>query len=209
MKEYRQNVHRYSLIFWAVLCTATAVFCFVQSHHLISRRLRIEETLAGVMFLILGPAALTAYEVRSRRVWVGLSEEGLVISGQLTIPWEEIREVRRRRPLLRKSTGPAQVSGFDPSDIPASTGGCIDVGCFSSLSEIFIAILLVIAVAFAVWVVVFVFIPLVVVPVLEVFVPFGDRIRIRTRRRTLLLRDLSDADEFLAKLGRHVRVSAD
>ena len=83
----------------------------------------------------------------------------------------------------------------------------MDIGCFSSLSEIFIVILLIVAVAFAVWVIAFVFIPLVIIPVLEVFVPFGDRIRIRTGRRTLLLRDLSDADEFVAAIGKHVRVS--
>jgi hypothetical protein len=207
VKEYRQNVHRYSLLFWALLCTSTAVFCFVHSHHLISRRLRIEETLAGVLFLILGPAALTAYEVRSRLVWVSLSDDGLVISGGRTIPWEEIREVQRRRPLLRSSAGPARSPGFDPGDLASSTGGCMDIGCFSSLSEIFIVILLIVAVAFAVWVIAFVFIPLVIIPVLEVFVPFGDRIRIRTGRRTLLLRDLSDADEFVAAIGKHVRVS--
>src|SRR5581483_8757624 len=57
MKEYRQNVHRSSLLSRAALCTATAVFCFVHSPRLITRRLRLEETLAGVLFLILGPAA--------------------------------------------------------------------------------------------------------------------------------------------------------
>jgi len=46
----------------------------------------------------------------------------------------------------------------------------------------------------------------VVVPVLEVFIPFGDRIR--ARRRTVRLRDLSDADEFMARLAPRVRVVA-
>src|SRR5436190_16560993 len=108
MKEYRQNSHSLSLIFWALLCTATAIFCFVHSHHLISRKLRIEETLVGVMFLVLGPAALVAYLVRARTVWVSLDSEGLIVSGGRTIPWEEIREVKRRPPVLRRDSGPAR-----------------------------------------------------------------------------------------------------
>ena len=209
MKEYRQNSHSVSLIWWAVLCTATAVFCFVHSRHLMNRTLRLEEILVGVMFLVLGPAALVAYLVRARTVWVSLGPEGLLVSGGRTIPWGEIREVKRRRPVLRRGSGPAQAPDFNPGDAVGNTGGCIDFGCFTGLSEFFIGVVIVIAFAFAVWVICFVFVPLVIIPVLEVFIPFGDLIKIRTGKRTLVLRDLSDADEFMSKIGEHVRVSAE
>lgn len=208
MKEYHQNSHIFSLIFWAVLCTFTALFCFFHSHHLVSRALRLEEILVGVMFLVLGPAALVAYLVRARTVWVGLGSDGLVVSGGRTIPWEEIREVKRRKPVLRRDSGPAKVSEFD-ANMMGNAGGCVDFGCFTGLGEFFIGVLIVVAFAFAVWVICFVFVPLIIIPVLEVFIPFGDLIRIRTGRRTLVLRDLSDADEFMSKLGEHVRVSAE
>jgi hypothetical protein len=208
MKEYRQNSHSYSLVFWALLCTATAVFIFIHSHHLISRRLRIEETLVGVMFLILGPAAMAAYLVRARAVWVSLAADGLVISGGRTIPWKEMREVSRRRPLLRKTTGPAQVAEFKGADtIMDASGGCINPGCLAGFGEVIMGVLLIAAFAVAVWLVFFVFVPLVILPVLEVFTPFGDVIKIRMGRRTLVLRDLSDADEFMAKIGERVRVA--
>jgi hypothetical protein len=210
MKEYRQDSHVVSLVIWSLLCSATAAACFVHSHHLINRMLRTEEILTGILLLILGPAAFTAYLVRARRVWVGLEPGGLVLSGRRPIPWEEIREVKRRRPLLRRSSGPAQTSNFDTGEVlNATAGGCRNVGCLTSLGELFVGVLLIFALAFAVWLVFFVFIPLVIIPVLEVFVPFGDVIRIRTRTRTLVLRDLSDADEFMAKIGERVRVSAE
>jgi len=208
MKEYRQNSHSFSLIFWAVLCTFTALFCFFHSHHLVSRTLRLEEILVGVMFLVLGPAALAAYLVRARTVWVSLLPDGLSISGGRTIPWEDIREVKRRRPVLRRESGPTKVSEFD-TNLVGNAGGCVDFGCVTGLGEFFIGVLIVVAFAFAIWVIAFVFIPLVIIPVLEVFIPFGDLIKIRTGKRTLVLRDLSDADEFMSKLGEHVRVSAE
>ncbi len=209
MKEYRQNSHSASLIWWAVLCTATALFCFMHSHHLVNRTLRLEEILVGVMLLVFGPAALVAYLVRARTVWVGLDSDGLIVSGRRTIPWEEIREVKRRRPVLRRCSGPAQAPDFNTGDVMGNAGGCVDFGCFTGLSELFIGVLIVVAFAFAVWVIAFVFVPLVIIPVLEVFIPFGDLIKIRTRKRTLILRDLSDADEFMSKFGEHVRVSAE
>lgn len=210
MKEYRQNSHVWSLVFWSLLCSATATFCFVHSHHLISRRLRIEECLAGGgMFLVPGPAALAAYLVRARMVWVGLEEDGLRVSSRRTIAWEEIREVRRRRPLLRSGSGPAQAPGFDAGEVLRNTGGCVDPGCITGLGEFFVAVLIVVAFAFAVWFIVFVFVPLVIIPVLEVFVPFGDVIRVRARGGTLVLRDLSAADEFMPKVRERVRVVAE
>jgi hypothetical protein len=58
----------------------------------------------------------------------------------------------------------------------------------------------------ALWLLFFVFVPLLVVPILEVFAPFGDRIRIQARNRRLVLRDLRDADEFLSRVAPHCRV---
>jgi hypothetical protein len=187
----------------------TAVFCFVHSRHLVSRTLRLEEVLVGVMLLVLGPASLAAYLVRARTVWVSLDSDGLIVSGRRTIPWEEIRDVTRRRPLLRKDSGPAQVPAFDADQVTGNAGGCVDFGCLAGVGELFIGVLLIVALAFAVWVVFFVFVPLVIITVLEVFIPFGDLIKIRTGKRTLVLRDLSDADEFMSTVGAHVRVSAD
>jgi hypothetical protein len=210
MKEYRQNAHCWSLLFWALLCTATAIFIFVHSHHLISRRLRIEETLAGVMLLILGPAALAAYLARARAVWVGLTSDGLVVSGGRLVPWAEIRDVKRRRPVLRKSSGPAQVPEITAPDLPRNVGtGCLDLGCIAGGGELFAVIAILLAAVWAAWLIVGVIVPLLVIPVMEVFVPFGDRITIRTRGRTLVLHDLSDADEFMAKIGSRVRVTRD
>jgi hypothetical protein len=45
-----------------------------------------------------------------------------------------------------------------------------------------------------------------ILPVQEVFIPFGDLIKIRTGKGTLVSRDLSDADEFMSRIGEHVRV---
>ena len=45
MKEYRQNSHAASLVFWAGLCTATAIVLFAHSHKVVSRALKAEEIL--------------------------------------------------------------------------------------------------------------------------------------------------------------------
>jgi hypothetical protein len=209
MKEYRQNSHSVSLVFWAILCSAAASVLFIHSHRIISRALRIEEILGGIALLIFGPAALAVYLIRARRVWVTVHDErGIVLSGRRTIAWEEILGVVRRPPLLRKSSGPAQIPSFETGNVMSGIGsGCGDVGCFTGLSEFFVGALLVVAALFALWVVFFVFIPLVILPALEVFVPFGDRIKIVTRRGTLVLRDLSDADDFMARVGRRPRLA--
>ncbi|HLY10181.1 MAG TPA: hypothetical protein VKW04_12815 [Planctomycetota bacterium] len=162
------------------------------------------------MFLVLGPASLAAYLVRARTVWVTLDADGMGISGGRTVPWGDIREVRRRRPLLRRDSGPAHVSEFN-RDVLEHAPGCIslDSGCLSGLGELLVGLMLVLAFAFAVWLIFFVLVPLLLIPVLEVFIPFGDLIQIRTGGRTLVLRDLSDADDFMTRIGPHVRVSLD
>jgi hypothetical protein len=116
------------------------------------------------------------------------------VSGRRVIPWEDIYKAERRRPRLRKSSGPAEVPEFNPD--PVGALGCGE-GCFVGLGEIFVGMILIAAALFAVWLVCFVFVPLLVIPVLEVFGPLGDRIRIHTRRGTFVLRDLRDADEFM------------
>ena len=198
MKEYRQNSHAFSLVSWAILCTLTAIVLFVHSHKVVSRALKTEEILGGVALLIFGPAALTAYLLRARHVWVSVDQlRGIVVSGRRVIPWDDIRSVERLRPAFRRSTGPTEVAPFNP-DVPGDLGwGCAD-GCFVGASELFAFLAIIAAALFAIWAICFVFVPLIVVPVLEVFAPFGDRIRIRVRGGgSFLLRDLRDADEFL------------
>jgi hypothetical protein len=197
MKEYRQNSHTFSLAFWAALCTATAIVLFVHSHKIVSRALKAEEILAGVAFLIFGPAALAVYVIRSRAVWVSVDHvRGLVVNGTRTIPWEEVYRVERRRPRLRRESGPTQARPWS-LDSANLAGGCAD-GCLIGGSEAVIVLLILGAALFVFWLVFFALVPLLILPLLEVFAPFGDRIRIQSRRGTLVLRDLSDADEFMA-----------
>jgi hypothetical protein len=199
MKEYRQNSHTRSLIVWTILCTATALVLFYHSHKIVSRALRTEEILAGVALLIFGPAALAAYLLRARRVWVSVDQiRGIVVAGGRVIPWEEVLRVDRRRPAFRKSSGPIQVPEMGASDALGSAGsGCLNFGCLAGVGEIFAGLLLLVAAVYVLWLLIFVVIPLVALVVLEVFAPFGDRIRIVTRGRTIVLHDLSDADEFM------------
>jgi len=198
MKEYRQSSHDKSLIFWAVLCTATAIVLFVHSHKVVSRTLKVEEILAGVALLVFGPAALTAYLLRARHVWVSVDQiRGIVVSGRRVIPWDDIRSVERRRPAFRRSTGPTEVPPLT-SDI-LSSAGCAD-GCLIGGSELFAFVAIAAAALFAVWIICFVFVPLILLPVLEVFAPFGDRFKIVTRKGTLVLRDLRDADDFMRQV---------
>jgi hypothetical protein len=162
----------------------------------VSRALMIEEILAGVALLVFGPAALTAYLLRARHVWVSVDQiRGIVVSGRRVIPWDDIRTVERRRPAFRKSTGPVEVS-----PIGRSMDGCVDPGCLEFAGELVIAVALIFAAFLAIWLVFFVIIPLIVIPVLEVFAPFGDRFRIVTRKGTLVLRDLRDADDFMRQI---------
>jgi hypothetical protein len=209
MKEYRQNSHAKSLVVWAILCTATAIVLFNHSHRILSRVLKTEEILAGVALLILGPAALTVYLLRARKVWVSVDDgRGIMVSGRSVIAWEDIVRIQRKRPSLRKSSGPAEVGSFEPDSVTRSlstaTGGCLDLGCFLGIGEFAVAGMILFAALFAIWLLCFVVVPLLLLPLLEVFAPFGDRIRIVTRRRgSLVLRDLRDADEFVGRISHH------
>jgi hypothetical protein len=199
MKEYRQNSHTFSLAFWAVLCSATAIVLFIHSHKIVSRVLRTEEILGGIALLMFGPAALTLYLIRARRIWVSVDfSRGILVRGRHLIPWEDIRRVERRRPSLRNTSGPAQAPDFDPSGAANWGGGCVDAGCWTGISEFFVAGILIVAAFFFIWLIFFVVIPLLLIPILEVFAPFGDRIKVVTRHGSLVLRDLSDADEFVS-----------
>lgn len=68
-------------------------------------------------------------------------------------------------------------------------------------------VVILIAVVVLAWLIIAVLIPLILVPVLEVFAPFGDRIRIRAKGRTLFLRDLRGADQFVEEVGTKAPVS--
>lgn len=197
MKEYRQNSHTRSLVVWAVLCTATAIVLFIHSRQVVSRALKAEEILLGVALLIFGPAALTAYLLRARHVWVSVDQlRGIVVSGHRVIPWDDIRSIERRRPSFRKTTGPTEVRApeVDASALAANLG-C--EGCVVGLGEFVVVVALILALAFAFWLVIVVMVALIVIPVLEVFAPFGDRFKIVAKKGTLVLRDLRDADDFM------------
>jgi hypothetical protein len=199
MKRYRQDAHVIPLVFWAVLCAAAATIFFVHSGKISNRVLSLEEIVAGVGLLVLGPLALTVYLVRARTVWVGVDpERGIVFRGERLIPWDEIRSVERRRPRLRRESGPA---GMPEQGWMRHASGCGDPGCgcvnVSSLGELFAVVGLLLAALVAIWFLFVVVVPLLVVPLLEVFAPFGDRVKIVARGRTLVLRDLREADEFV------------
>lgn len=199
MREYRQDSHTRSLVIWTILCTLTAAVLFYHSHKVVSRALKAEEILAGVALLIFGPASLTVYLVRARRLYVAILEHGLAVGGRGVIPWSDVLQVTRLRPRFRKTSGPTEVSEFSPDSLP-DAGGCAD-GCATGLGELLAVIGIVIAALFAIWVIVAVFVPLIVIPLLEVFAPFGDRITVTTRSSgRLVLRDLSDADEFMRRV---------
>ncbi len=197
MKEYRQDAHTLSLAVWAALCAAVTVFLIAHggSHP-------VQELVLGAALLLFGPAALLVYILRARRVWVGVDpEQGIVVSGRFVLPWGEIERIERRRPRLRKTTGPG---GVTHGDVLRKGGeGCIDWGgCFVVGSEgFFVLIVLLLAALVAFWLVVGVLVPLLLVPLLEVFAPFGDRLKIVARGRKLVLRDLRGADEFLREVG--------
>ncbi|MBI3856286.1 MAG: hypothetical protein HY293_11410 [Planctomycetes bacterium] len=201
MKEYRQNSHTLTLVFWSILCAGAAAVLFIQSRQVVSRALKAEEILAGVAFLIFGPAALTAYLLRARHVWVSVDQiRGVVVSWRRVIPLEEIESIERRRPVFRRSTGPFQMPDTPGSDVLrgwGSAGGCLDLGCLGFAGEVAIGIMILIAAFYVLWLLFFVILPLLLLPLAEVFAPFGDRIRIKTRTGSLLLRDLREADEFL------------
>jgi amino acid transporter len=206
---FRQDAHLVSLIVWAVLSAGVAVFLFVHSKTIVDRDWQLNEIAAGGFLLLFGPVALGLYILRARLMWVEVDpDRGLVLNGSTLIPWADVDHIERKCPLFRKSTGPAQLTqGFDPSAIAAD--GCFPTGCAVSEGEGLLlagGIILLFAAFFVIWFVVFVFIPLIAVPVIEVFAPLGDRIRIVGKHRSLLLRDLRHADRFIESVRPHVPI---
>lgn len=198
---YRQNSHVVALIAWAVLCSSAAAVLFVTGH-------RSAAMIGGAALLVFGPAALVVYVLRANLVWVKVDpEKGIVVGGSRVIPWSEIERIERRRPRLRRTTGSAEAGslGTDRSCL-GGCDGCIVVDGEAALLGLG-AVLLAGAVIFLFWLVFLVVVPLIIVPVLEVFAPLGDRIRIVTAKRVLVLRDLRDADAFLAEVRPRVPIS--
>jgi hypothetical protein len=198
VKSYRQNAHVLSLVAWSLLCAAAAGLLFYHSARIVSRPLHWMEIAGGAALLLLGPAAFVVYLLRANLVWVSVDpEEGIVVSGKRVIPWEEIERVERRRPKLRKKSGPAEAATLKESYSGCGDwGGCGSVDGEGALIVIGIVLVLLAAVVLF-WLIAFVLVPLIIIPVLEVFAPLGDRITIVAGRRGLLLRDLRDADAFL------------
>lgn len=211
MREYRQNAHVRSLVAWALMCAAAAAVLFWHSGRIVDRALRIEEIAGAVLLLVVGPAVLAVYLIRAELVWVSIEPaRGVLVRGKRLIPWESIVRIERRRPKLRRKAGPAEMPELPRRLKDWKPEGCADPGCLIAVGEgwliglAFVAVLL--ALFVAVWLVGFVLVPLIVVPVIEVLAPFGDRVRIVTLGRSLLLRDLREADEFVARAREHVEV---
>ncbi|MBI2933669.1 MAG: hypothetical protein HYY16_18655 [Planctomycetes bacterium] len=202
MKRYRQDSHIVSLVVWASLCAATAILLFAHSAKIIDRPLRFGEIAGGAALLIFGPVALTLYLARARWVWVGVDpQRGILVGGRRLISWNEILRVERAGPTFRKTAGPAQLAPAEPPSL-SDGPGCLTYG-FEGLA---VVAFLILAVWVLFWLIFFVFIPLLIVPALEVFAPFGDRVKIVTRSGSIRLRHLREADEFLREVGQHVRV---
>ena len=196
MKEYRQDSHTGPLVVWAVLCLLTALFLFAHAGRIVDRMLRTEEVLLAVGLLIVGPMGLATYLYRARHVWVSVVSDGLLVSGKHLVPWEDIVRVERRPPRLRSTSGPPRV----PEGVawPVDDGGCL-----LELGAVGVAVGVLLLALAVLWAIVAIVVPLLFIPVLEIYAPFGDRMRIHRRRgRPITLRDLRDADELLARLAR-------
>ena len=210
MRAFRQDSHTGPLIAWAALCVLTAAFLFFHAGKISDRVLRVEEIAAGAGLLVVGPVVLAVYLYRARHVWVGVDvPQGIVVSGRHLIPWDAIVRVERRRPRLRAKSGPVEIR--KPPSPSLEAGGCLDAGCFAGLESLAIVgglIALAAAAFVGFWLLFFVVVPAFLVPLLEVFAPFGDRIRVvPASGRPLVLRDLRGADEFMAALPRGVKVA--
>lgn len=210
MKIYRQDSHIFSLVAWTVICAAAAGVLFYHAPHIVSRSLRWTEYVGGAALLLLGPVSFLVYLLRARWIWVRVDpQKGIVVSDRYTIPWNAIQRIERKRPRFRKKSGPAE-----PGKAGDVGGGCVDVGgCGLDAGGVGAAALAVVLLLAAVlilwWLIVVVLIPLLVVPLLEVFAPFGDRIKIVGGKKTIVLRDLRGADEFLTEIGDRATISSD
>lgn len=208
-REYRQDAHTASLFVWMLLCASVAAFLFVHSGKLLSRPLAMAEMAGGVALLIFGPVGLAVYLYRARRVWVSVEpSKGITESGRTFIPWEAIERIERRKPLLRGKGGPAELSALKAGDFfedSPAWGGCF---LFPEGTLVFLTIgLLVLAGVLLYWLVFVAFIPLLIVPVLEVYAPLGERVIIVLRSgRPLVLRDLRDAGDLLWQVRGRVEV---
>jgi len=200
MREYRQDSHTWPLAAWTVLCVLTAVSFFAYAGGIDDRGLGFGLVAAGAGLLVIGPVVLVVYLYRARHVWVGVDvPQGVVVSGRHVIPWEAIVRVERRRPRLRRTSGPAQ-----PAEMAEVSEGCFAAA--DDIAALFLVVVLLSLTLLVAWLIWGVLISLLVVPLLEVFAPFGDRIRIvTTAGRPLVLRDLRGADEFMSKLPRGIQ----
>ncbi|MBI2900880.1 MAG: hypothetical protein HYY17_11905 [Planctomycetes bacterium] len=195
---YRQDSHLLSLLSWflfSTLCAGIYVYWRTQTNP----PLRVVEIASIAVVLGVGLFSFVVYWLRSRTNWVVIdSEKGLVVSEREVISWSDLLRVERRTPVFRSSTGPLEAPAWTR---PRSTDG-VDVavdaailllggrnrpgrgGCTGLLY-------------------LFAFVAL--MPILEVWLPFGDRITIHHRNGTLVLRDLRGAGEFLDSIRRSVR----
>jgi hypothetical protein len=199
--EYRQDAHVASLSVWTLLCAGTATVLFIHSDRLLSRPLQIAEILGGFALLVLGPMALAVYLYRSRHVWVSVDRErGIRVGEKGFIAWQDIERIERRCPRLRSKAGPAEIPSL--GDLTGKNSWCADVFlCMTQSGPLVLAFFLVLLALPFFWAIFVVFIPLVIVPVVEVFAPLGDRLVITVREgRPLLLRDLRNADGFLTEV---------
>lgn len=188
---------------WALLCVVAGGILVHRSAEIASRPLRLTQTVGGLGMLLLGPAALAVYLFRARTVWVVVDHtHGLRVRGLHLIPWDGIVRIEHRRPRLWRAHG-------TPPIRPMKTGGSVDAwelfwfGCLGNAMP-GLALIGLMLLAFGVFLVVsFLLLSVLVIPMLEVFTPLGDRVTIILRERSLVLRDLHNIEEFLRELRLH------
>jgi len=193
MKQYRQDLHSESLGYWFH-------FWFFGGLALLFQTPRCCCILLGIGTLAVGFALTFIYDYRASHYWLSvLPEQGIGFAGRGVIRWEEIRSVERRRSILRRwiaapSSPHSLEGGFslavvlimfsNPLGGPLTWPGgilwvlALGVGILTALRSL-------------------------LVPLLEVLFPIGDRIRIHHGIGVpLVLRDLRDADAFLLEVNR-------
>jgi hypothetical protein len=191
------------LTLWALLCGGTALALILVGLQSTRLTVGMGEAAAGLGLLLFGPVALLCYLFRARHVWVRVDRDrGIIVSGVQVIPWDRIDRIERRRPRFRRTTGPARLEPWEFRQLDRLNRWANNEGVLLGFAVGFLAL----GVVAVFWLVFAAIVPLFVVPVVEVLAPFGDRLRIVAGGRSLVLRDLRGADEFLREMRPRVRI---
>lgn len=202
MKRYRQSEHLVPLGVWSGLCLCAAVFLVSRAPY-VEGPGRVACLLGALALLLFGPAALAVAIVRASLFWVAVDRErGIVLNGRAVVPWEEIVRVERRPSLLER---------FSKSNV--SMKGCLGLGVLTvamlnrkTVRYSFTPFLVCLAIGVGWFVLVFFLLPFLLIPVLEVFGPFAEKIVVVTRSGRVVLGDLRESEEFVTSVRSRVPV---